>query len=215
MPEERVYVIGTPGSRTVKIGRTNNVAKRFGEIQRMSPVPLALLWSHPGGHELETRLHRQFSALRVHGEWFCFQNDPIILIQWAVTEEPWTRKRLSLKKAPRRVPSPREPRVFERGPSMTPAQQASWEATRDELRNEITSAIYEIDDPVERYRVSGQVEKDFTDAFRDEYREIVIGLKTQGRTWREVGEALGFSAQRAQQVANGQWSGAKRQSRST
>jgi hypothetical protein len=83
---EVVYVLGAPDSNTVKIGRTANLAKRFADIQSMSPVPLAVLWSHPGGHELETRLHRRFADQRIHGEWFTFDDDPLPAIQEAVTE---------------------------------------------------------------------------------------------------------------------------------
>lgn len=72
MPEEVVYVLGTPGSNTVKIGRTTNLAKRVADIQRMSPVPLTALWATPGGSELEAQLHRRFAELRSHGEWFIF-----------------------------------------------------------------------------------------------------------------------------------------------
>jgi hypothetical protein len=82
---EVVYVLGSPGSGTVKIGRTTNLTVRLGTIQRMSPVPLSVLWQCPGGHKLETRLHRHFASLRSHGEWFVFESsDPVPLIQAAV-----------------------------------------------------------------------------------------------------------------------------------
>lgn len=100
MPEtdraELVYVLGTPGSNTVKIGRTTNVDQRLAAIQRMSPVPLLILWTHPGGAELETNLHRHFRTLRSHGEWFTFHRDPVSLIQWAVQDRPWLRPKVSL-----------------------------------------------------------------------------------------------------------------------
>lgn len=84
MREEVVYVLGTPGSNTVKIGRTTNLTERFGTIQRMSPVPLSILWQCPGGYELETHLHRHFASLRSHGEWFDFASlDPLPLIKAA------------------------------------------------------------------------------------------------------------------------------------
>ncbi|WHM30252.1 GIY-YIG nuclease family protein [Streptomyces sp. BPPL-273] len=92
MPEEVVYVLGTPGSNTVKIGRTANLAERFGIIQRMSPVPLSVLWQCPGNHELETYLHRHFASLRSHGEWFAFEAcDPVQLIQAAARSAPLKR----------------------------------------------------------------------------------------------------------------------------
>lgn len=84
MREEVVYVLGSPGSNTVKIGRTANLTERFSTIQRMSPVPLSILWQCPGGYELETHLHRHFASLRSHGEWFIFESgNPVELIQAA------------------------------------------------------------------------------------------------------------------------------------
>lgn len=86
---EVVYVFGTPGSNTVKIGRTVNLEKRFADIRTMSPVPLEILWTHPGGSELETNLHRHFAELRSHGEWFTFISDPVPTIRAAIEETPW------------------------------------------------------------------------------------------------------------------------------
>ena len=73
--DERVYLIGSPASTVVKIGRSFNVARRLRAIQPMSPLSLAVLWTTPGGEALETRLHRAFAAQRQHGEWFDFQQD--------------------------------------------------------------------------------------------------------------------------------------------
>lgn len=86
MPEEVVYVLGTPSSNTVKIGRTTNLTRRVADIQRMSPVPLSVLWTHPGGSELEAWLHRHFAAQRAHGEWFTFDDDPLPDVKAAVVE---------------------------------------------------------------------------------------------------------------------------------
>lgn len=97
---EIVYVIGSSGSDTVKIGRTTNPRKRLADIQRMSPLRLEILWAHPGGHELETNLHRQFSALRTHGEWFTFGTDPVATVQWAIQERPWLRPKVNLTRSP-------------------------------------------------------------------------------------------------------------------
>jgi hypothetical protein len=93
---EVVYVIGTPGGNTVKIGRTTNLDRRLADIQRMSPVALIVLWTHPGGSDLEANLHRHFRALRSHGEWFTFRRAPMTLIQWAVQDQPWLRGKVSL-----------------------------------------------------------------------------------------------------------------------
>lgn len=70
-----VYLIGSPESRLVKIGRSDDVPRRLADIQRMSPVPLTVLWATPGGAELEARLHRRFAGHRRHGEWFDFGDD--------------------------------------------------------------------------------------------------------------------------------------------
>lgn len=82
-----VYVIGTPGSPLVKIGRTANLEGRIGTLRRMSPVPLHVLGTLGGGHELETALHRHFAAQRAHGEWFDLGDDPFRAVQAAASSE--------------------------------------------------------------------------------------------------------------------------------
>lgn len=76
-----VYVIGASGSNTVKIGVSNHVSRRLREIQFMSPVSLAVLWSTPGSYGLESALHRHFAPFRSHGEWFTFPEDPVKTVQ--------------------------------------------------------------------------------------------------------------------------------------
>ncbi|MEV4424029.1 GIY-YIG nuclease family protein [Streptomyces sp. NPDC049602] len=79
-PTEFVYVMGSPGIRTVKIGRSVDPKRRLAQIQLMSPVPLELLAVHVGDHAVETYLHRRFASLRTHGEWFAFEVDPLIAV---------------------------------------------------------------------------------------------------------------------------------------
>jgi hypothetical protein len=80
-----VYVIGCDGSSRVKIGKSNDVAKRFGSIQRMSPVELRLLAYFPGGLKRERALHEKFAHLRTYGEWFDFgDRDPVAEVSAAV-----------------------------------------------------------------------------------------------------------------------------------
>lgn len=97
---EVVYVLGTSDSNTVKIGRTTNLNQRLAAIQRMSPIPLSILWTHPGGSQLEANLHRHFKALRSHGEWFTFGRDPVPLIQWVVQDQSWLRPKVNLTRPP-------------------------------------------------------------------------------------------------------------------
>lgn len=81
---EVVYLIGSPSSPRAKIGWSGNVTKRLGEIQRMSPVDLSVLWSIEGGHRLETALHQSFQARRTHGEWFDFSDcEPVKTVSTA------------------------------------------------------------------------------------------------------------------------------------
>lgn len=89
---EQVYVIGSPESDVVKIGRTRQLARRLSTIQGMSPIPLQVLWSHPGGSELEGGLHRHFASQRVHGEWFRFAGDPVETVRDAVERQPWATR---------------------------------------------------------------------------------------------------------------------------
>lgn len=70
MREERVYFI--TGGGATKIGRTvRHPLERLEELQASSPVPLRLVYDHPGGAALERALHRAFESIRRHGsEWF-------------------------------------------------------------------------------------------------------------------------------------------------
>jgi hypothetical protein len=197
MSEEVVYVLGTPGSNTVKIGTTANLRKRLADIQRMSPVPLEAFWTCPGGRELETQLHRHFKEFRSHGEWFTFRRDPVRLIQWAVEGEPWSRPKISLKKAKPRPTSKPKPFTTPPEPNHHPAFDALMEfaATLD-------SELAAITDPLERYKAACEAERRHDFLQKAAAREIVLRLKAHGLTWREVGERLGFSGQRAHQISN-------------
>lgn len=195
MSDEVVYVIGTPTSSVVKIGRTTRLAKRLADIQRMSPVPLAVLWSHPGGHELETCLHRQFAGLRSHGEWFTFQADPVEMVAWAVASEPWNRLKVSLQKS--KSPLMRPP--------IAPVQRGSFIPRPEVVAaiERVVAELHAIADPVQRYERSCAIEAEVKEAFLEAQQRIVLSLKARGKTWQEVGAELGFSGQRAHQLSLG------------
>lgn len=79
-----VYVIGSEGSRLVKIGWSVDPGKRTSQIGRMSAAPVTLLWqSGPEyGRETEAKLHRLLNPYRKHGEWFDLGTaDPVALIR--------------------------------------------------------------------------------------------------------------------------------------
>ena len=67
-----VYRIGSDETHKVKIGKSIHPERRLADIQRMSPVELRILWTHPGDLALESALHDEFASYRLHGEWFDF-----------------------------------------------------------------------------------------------------------------------------------------------
>lgn len=66
----RVYLIQPVHGGLVKIGSAYSPTSRLDEIQRMSPVPLQVVATIPGGYAVETELHQRFADDRSHGEWF-------------------------------------------------------------------------------------------------------------------------------------------------
>ncbi|MEP0874005.1 GIY-YIG nuclease family protein [Trichocoleus desertorum AS-A10] len=70
-----VYFILNEDSNAIKIGRAQDLAKRMKALQTSSPAKLKLIKSIQvkGGkdaQELERSLHKQFSEIRLAGEWF-------------------------------------------------------------------------------------------------------------------------------------------------
>src|SRR6266446_2814141 len=66
-----IYVIGCRATKRMKIGITENIDKRFDEIQSLSPSELEICFQFAStNNELELYLHRKFRHLRLHGEWF-------------------------------------------------------------------------------------------------------------------------------------------------
>ncbi|MDX3585996.1 GIY-YIG nuclease family protein [Streptomyces europaeiscabiei] len=209
MSTELVYVLGTPGSNTVKIGRTTNLAKRVADIQRMSPVLLQALWTHPGGHELETGLHRHFKARRSHGEWFVFDSDPVEAVRSAVEKEPWVK----VAPAPRSA-EPVSPPAKKMSADEFAAMLASAELVReaappefqefDEAVRIAFSELQAIEDPKDRYHAVRNTRQELAEVERAALaleRNTVIDLKGTGLTWKQVGQLLGVSGARAEQIA--------------
>lgn len=66
-----VYFFET-GDGLIKIGKANNVATRFKQIQTSCPTGLTNLGSIPSDNpfDLEKRLHKYFKKYRTSGEWF-------------------------------------------------------------------------------------------------------------------------------------------------
>ncbi|WP_406425660.1 GIY-YIG nuclease family protein [Streptomyces sp. NBC_00842] len=79
-----VYLIGSPVSRAVKIGVSNDPDARRADLQVGSPVPLMVLWKTRGGQALESALHDYFAPYRTQGEWFDFGDEsPTALVATA------------------------------------------------------------------------------------------------------------------------------------
>lgn len=75
-----VYLIAADISGLIKIGSAVDPQARLRTLQTGSPEPLRLIDTRPGGEAHERELHRRFSHLRAHGEWFHPDADLIALI---------------------------------------------------------------------------------------------------------------------------------------
>lgn len=72
-PNERVvYFIGNTEEGCVKIGYSNNVEKRLGQLKTGCPFPIRILCIIPSESPvtLESTLHGKYKKYRLHGEWF-------------------------------------------------------------------------------------------------------------------------------------------------
>ncbi|MDC2951050.1 GIY-YIG nuclease family protein [Streptomyces heilongjiangensis] len=79
-----VYLIGSPDTRPVKIGVSNDPTARLADLQTGSAARLMILWQTPGGQALESALHAYFAPYRTHGEWFDFgEENPAALVATA------------------------------------------------------------------------------------------------------------------------------------
>lgn len=67
----------------VKIGISQDVARRLESLQCGSPVELTLLGTRPGGEVEERALHQKFAHLRIRGEWFRLERDLLEFINAA------------------------------------------------------------------------------------------------------------------------------------
>lgn len=68
---EVVYFMRGQESGLIKIGTTRcRPELRMAGVQTGSNEQIELLWTVPGGRDLEAAYHRVFAGLRVRGEWF-------------------------------------------------------------------------------------------------------------------------------------------------
>lgn len=66
-----IYILRAIGTGKIKIGISDDVTRRMGEIQAMCPVPLELVDTlEHSDFEMEATMHRLSSLHWSHGEWF-------------------------------------------------------------------------------------------------------------------------------------------------
>ncbi|MFJ8856618.1 GIY-YIG nuclease family protein [Streptomyces sp. NPDC102437] len=185
-----VYVIGPAGSTRVKIGTSNNPEKRLKELQTGNPDRLGILWSTPGGRELESMLHRAFAAYRVEGEWFDFGGvEPVGAIPSVVQAHASPKPRGQVS-APRPGARP-----LDRGESITPERLAG--IVRDVVLGVVRNTDDEDEDegPAKPRRLD-RVDRDFNRLAAFMFRRFLTALfeaKEAGKTgiefvggWRSV-----------------------------
>jgi len=68
MAKQHLYFIGN--DKHIKIGSTDDVSRRFKDIQNCCPTPLSILYQEEDAGYLEPIYHEIFKEHRMHGEWF-------------------------------------------------------------------------------------------------------------------------------------------------
>jgi hypothetical protein len=79
-----VYFIRQGTEGPIKIGISDDVARRVSTLQSCNPFPLHCVVAIPGSLALEFALHQVFSESRLHGEWFAPTGALIKLIELAL-----------------------------------------------------------------------------------------------------------------------------------
>lgn len=75
-----IYFIQSGKDGPIKIGTTNNVESRLGDIRVLNPQKIKLLKSIKGTQKYEKEIHRKFKNDRIKGEWFRLSSDLIEFI---------------------------------------------------------------------------------------------------------------------------------------
>jgi hypothetical protein len=93
-----IYFIQNETAKAIKIGWSDDPAKRLVSLQTATPDRLALVATMDGGYEQERILHERYEDFRLTGEWFSSEdpNDSIVefiaglnIVKKAL--EPWGR----------------------------------------------------------------------------------------------------------------------------
>lgn len=124
-----VYIIRAGDTEYVKIGRAQDVMRRFWDIQAHNHEPLNIIRLFAGGQYEEKRLHALFREQRLRNEWFKFHPDMLSPLE-GLSDLP-----LSDKDAP--VETNKDPILYEiesflASTGMT-ASAFGWSATNDPM----------------------------------------------------------------------------------
>jgi hypothetical protein len=85
IPPETGGVYAFQAGRFVKIGRSNNIAKRLAALQTSHPQVMKLVAVLSPDTDQETAFHKQFASCRAYGEWFYLRGsllNAVRSIQW-------------------------------------------------------------------------------------------------------------------------------------
>lgn len=96
-----IYVLRS--DNLVKIGFSNGLRKRVGNIISMVPVPVEFVGHMPGDREVEAHLHERFASTRFSGEWFV--ETPEMRAAFDAILTPKIPEMEAKPKAPRRIVS--------------------------------------------------------------------------------------------------------------
>jgi len=69
-PSSVVYFVQAGRNGPIKIGTTNDIARRLTQLQIGSPEEIMLVGMAAGDGELEDEWHQRFDSFRLRGEWF-------------------------------------------------------------------------------------------------------------------------------------------------
>lgn len=81
-----IYFIKEPTQGFIKIGYTQDIDKRFPQIQSGNPYELSIIRIiQNGNREIEKKLHGHFKDLHVTGEWFKFTEEMLVISENELT----------------------------------------------------------------------------------------------------------------------------------
>ena len=84
-----VYFVRTKGADLMKIGYSTSLDNRLKALQTSSPFPLFLFAKMPGDESIESKIHQEFSHLRMTGEWFRIDGELVKYIKENATIETY------------------------------------------------------------------------------------------------------------------------------